>query len=111
MQKPFKIELNEQIKSNYSEEELAQFENAAGLIEKMYADAEILGLGSVIIKNNIIKLDGPAYIKGGRTIIPVRAITEGLGAERALGAEKETGSPDGWSPVQQQRRGRGIRRQ
>lgn len=67
-------------KSNYSEEELSQFENAAGLIEKMYADAEILGLGSVIIKNNIIKLDGPAYIKGGRTIIPVRAITEGLGA-------------------------------
>lgn len=67
-------------KSNYSEEELSQFENAAGLIEKLYADAEILGLGSVIIKNNIIKLDGPAYIKGGRTIIPVRAITEGLGA-------------------------------
>lgn len=67
-------------KSNYTEEELSQFENAAGLIEKLYADAEILGLGSVIIKDNIIKLDGPAYIKGGRTIIPVRAITEGLGA-------------------------------
>jgi len=67
-------------KSNYTEEELSQFENAAGIIEKMYADAEILELGSVIIKNNIIKLDGPAYIKGGRTIIPVRAITEGLGA-------------------------------
>ena len=80
LQKPFKFELNEQINNNYSEEELAQLENAAGLIEKKYADAEVLGLGSVIIKKNIIKLDGPAYIKGGRTIIPVRAITEGLGA-------------------------------
>lgn len=67
-------------KSSYTDEELAQFENVAALIEKMYADAEILELGSVTIKNNIIKLEGPAYIKGGRTIIPVRAITEGLGA-------------------------------
>jgi len=67
-------------KSAYSEGELAQFESAAALIEKMYDDAEVLGIGSVTIKNNIIKMEGPAYIKGGRTIIPVRAITEGMGA-------------------------------
>ncbi|MBR0597397.1 copper amine oxidase N-terminal domain-containing protein [Sinanaerobacter chloroacetimidivorans] len=67
-------------KSTYTAEELSQFENAAALIERMYADANVLDLGSIIIKDNIIKLDAPAYIKGGRTIIPVRAITEELGA-------------------------------
>jgi hypothetical protein len=68
------------IKTLYSEEELAQFENAAALIEQMYKDAYVLGMGSVVVKDNIIKFDAPPYIKGGRTIIPVRAITEELGA-------------------------------
>ncbi|MDD4583778.1 MAG: copper amine oxidase N-terminal domain-containing protein, partial [Eubacteriales bacterium] len=68
------------IKSEYSDDELAQFENAAALIEKMYEDAAILGLGAITVRDNIIKFDAPAYIKGGRTIIPVRAITEELGA-------------------------------
>lgn len=68
------------IKTEYSDEELAQFENAATVIAKMYEDASVLGVGSITIKNNIIKIDSPAYIKGGRTIIPVRAITEELGA-------------------------------
>jgi len=67
-------------KTLYSEEELAQFENAAALIEQMYADADTLAVGSIIIKNNIIKFDAPPYLKGGTTLIPVRAITEGLGA-------------------------------
>jgi len=68
------------IKTEYSDGELAQFENAAAVIAKMYEDASVLGVGSITIKNNIIKIDSPAYIKGGRTIIPVRAITEELGA-------------------------------
>jgi len=68
------------IKTEYTDEELAQFENAAALIEQMYADAEALGAGTIIVRDNIIKIEAPAYIKGGRTIIPVRAITEELGA-------------------------------
>lgn len=67
-------------KTQYSDTELAKFENAAALIQQMYADAAVLGIGSVVVKDNIIKFDAPAYIKGGRTIIPVRAITEELGA-------------------------------
>jgi len=84
-------------KSSYTDGEYAQFENAAALIEKMYLDAEVLGLGSITVKNNIIKLDGPAYIKGGRTIIPVRAITEELGATVAWDSETKsvTVSKDG----------------
>lgn len=68
------------IKTLYSEEELAQFTSAAEVIAQMYADAAVLGAGSVIVKDNIIKLEAPAYIKGGRTIIPVREITQELGA-------------------------------
>ena len=69
------------VKTLYSDEELAQFESAAALIEKMTADATALGAGSVIVKNNLIKFDAPPYIKGGKTLVPVRAITEGLGAQ------------------------------
>lgn len=68
------------IKTLYSEEELAEFSTASELVAQMYEDAYTLGLGSVVVKNNIIKMDTPPYIKGGRTIIPVRTITEELGA-------------------------------
>lgn len=67
------------VKSEYTPEELADFESAASMIEDMYANA--LGLGSVTVRDNIIKFDTPPYIKGGRTVVPVRAITEELGAD------------------------------
>lgn len=68
-------------KTPYTEEELQQFADAAALIEQMYADAYTLEATSLIIKNNLIKLEAPPYIKGGRILIPVRAIEQGLGAE------------------------------
>lgn len=77
-------------KTLYTEEELAQFENAAMLIDQMYKDAYTLSLGSIMIKDNIIKFDSPPYIKGGRTVIPVRAIMEELGA--SVSYDQETGS-------------------
>lgn len=69
------------VKTLYSDEELQQFNSAGDLIEQMYDDASVLDAGSIIVKNNIIKLEAPAYCKGGRTLIPVRAIAEELGAE------------------------------
>jgi len=69
------------IKTMYSEDELQQFDSAAALIEQMYADAEALEAGSVIVKNNLIKFEAPPYIKGGKTLVPMRAIAEELGAE------------------------------
>ncbi len=78
------------IKTEYSDEELALFESAAAVIEQMYADASVLGAGTIVVKDNIIKLEAPAYIKGGRTIIPVRAITEELGATVAYDPATQT---------------------
>ncbi|MCX7615288.1 MAG: copper amine oxidase N-terminal domain-containing protein, partial [Clostridiales bacterium] len=77
-------------KTLYTSEELKKFQNAAELINQMYADANTLQAGSVIIKNNIIKFDAPPYIKGGKTVVPVRAITEGLGAEVTYDAATKT---------------------
>lgn len=67
-------------KSEYSPEELGNFESATELIAQMYEDVNVLGLGSVTVRDNIIKFETPPYIKGGRTVVPVRAITEELGA-------------------------------
>jgi hypothetical protein len=40
------------------------------------------------VKNKHVKFDVPPVIKGGRTLIPVRAITEAMGAEVEWDAEK-----------------------
>ncbi len=77
-------------KTLYSEEELQRFENAAALIKQMYADAGVLGAGSVTVKNNLIKFEAPPYIKGGKTLVPIRAITEGLGAEVLWDSETQS---------------------
>lgn len=66
--------------SLYSSEEHSKYTASTELIKKLYADAKVLELGSVAVKNNIIKFDTPAYVKGGRTVVPVRAIVEDLGA-------------------------------
>jgi polyhydroxyalkanoate synthesis regulator phasin len=78
------------VKTMYSEDELAKFGSAAALIAQMYQDASTLGAGSVTVNNNLIKFDAPAYIKGGTTLVPVRAITEGMGAEVSWDAATQT---------------------
>ena len=78
------------VKTMYSEEELAQFDSAADLIVQMYEDAQALGAGCVTVNNNLIKFEAPPYIKGGKTIIPVRAITEALDAEVLWDPDTET---------------------
>ena len=93
LQAQIKETINERFmvtKTMYTAEELAQFENADALIEQMYADAYTLEAGSITVKNNIIKLEAPAYIKGGVTLIPVRTITEELGATVDYDTENKT---------------------
>ena len=78
------------VKTMYSDEELAQFENVSALIEKMMEDAKALDAGSVTINNQLIKFDAPAYIKGGDIMVPVKAITEKLEAEVVFNEETKT---------------------
>lgn len=78
------------VKSLYTEQELSQYNSASELISKMYADAQTLKEGSIIVKNNIIKFDAPPYIKGGVTLVPVRAITLQLDAQVDWNPETQT---------------------
>jgi len=77
------------VKTMYTDEELAQFDSAADLITQMYADAKTLAAGCVTVNNNLIKFEAPPYIKGGVTLIPVRAVAEKLGAEVSWDADTQ----------------------
>ncbi len=93
LQAQFKQTINQRYmlaKTMYSDEELAQFESVADLIAQMYKDASVLQLGSVTMNNNLIKFDAPPYVKGGTTLVPIRAIVQGLGAHLAWDADTKT---------------------
>ncbi|MDW7661106.1 MAG: copper amine oxidase N-terminal domain-containing protein [Bacillota bacterium] len=74
-------------RSEYTVEEMATFDAAVESITSVAEVSKVLSVGSVFVKKNLIKFDTPAYIKGGRTVVPVRAITEGLGAEVSFNPE------------------------
>lgn len=78
------------VKTMYSEEELAKFESASDAIAQMYEDAKSLDAGCVTVNNHLVKFDAPPYIKGGSTYVPLRAISEQLGAQVSWNAETQT---------------------
>lgn len=78
------------VKTMYSEEELSKFESASDAIAQMYEDAKSLEAGSVTVNNHLVKFDAPPYIKGGSTYVPLRAISEQLGAEVSWNEETQT---------------------
>ncbi len=83
-------ELRKAIRKNYSAEEIAELEEIkAELIEK-YEDIKVLDIDSVLSNTAVFKFDTPPVIKGSRVLIPVSAITNGLGAEiEWIGEEKK----------------------
>lgn len=83
------IQKKEQIRSEYTEEELDTVNDAAEKIKKEDPKAKVLGFNSIISDDAKFKFDTPPVIKGGRTLIPVRAITEGFGAELAFDQETQ----------------------
>jgi hypothetical protein len=80
------------VKTMYTEEELATFENAGAAIDAMYADAAIhvLEAGCVMVNGSVVKFDTPAYIKGGVALVPLRAIVDELGAEVSWDEETQS---------------------
>lgn len=79
----FKAKISEMqliMKEKYTLEELAELEEVAETL-KTSDDVDIIPVENVIIVNGDAKFDTPPVIKEGRTLIPVRAISEGMGAE------------------------------
>jgi hypothetical protein len=88
--KEYIAQKKQQIRSEYSTDELALLSAATEAIEEEDPDAKVLGYDSVISSKAKFKFDTPPVIKGGRTLIPVRAITEGFGAALSYDQESQT---------------------
>jgi hypothetical protein len=67
-------------RKTYTEEEMARYEDATAALVEEASDALVLEPGSIKMRGKVLKFDTPPVIKAGRTLVPVRAISEGLGA-------------------------------
>jgi myosin heavy subunit len=75
-----KIELMKKVmKEKYTQEELNELEDVAEELEAKLK-VKVIPVTHVFVKNANVKFDTPPVIKQGRTLIPVRAISEATGA-------------------------------
>ena len=75
-----KLTLIKQIaRSKYTEEELSQLQEVYKSFNNL-KNMRTIPVENVFFKNREVKFDTPPVIKEGRTLIPVRAITEAMGA-------------------------------
>ena len=81
-------EMQQIMKEKYTLEELTELEEVAEALKSL-DDVAIIPVENVIIVNGDAKFDTPPVIKEGRTLIPVRAISEGMGAEVGWNAEEK----------------------
>ena len=75
-----KVQMKDVVRNKYTQEELDQLTALAAEIEEQNEDITVIPVENIISKKMNMKFDTPPVIKEGRTLIPVRAITEGFGA-------------------------------
>ncbi len=91
MIKMFKNEyIDEEAKKTYSQEELDKIQETVKEISNQYPGIKTLPVDNIISKKMNMKFDTPPVLKDGRTLIPVRAISEGFGAKTTLDVPAET---------------------
>ena len=73
--------IKEVIKNRYSVDELEEFIKIRDELEAENENIMVIPVENINAKNKDIKFDMPPVIKEGRTLIPVRALTQGFGAE------------------------------
>ncbi|WP_312652132.1 copper amine oxidase N-terminal domain-containing protein [Aminipila sp.] len=90
-------EKKELILKKYTADELSSVKSAGDAIKKADSTVKVLDVNSIVSDTKEFKFDTPPVIKGSRTLIPVRAITEGLGAKVAYdqATKKVTITKDG----------------
>ncbi len=74
----------------YSDEEKEAFRASQESIKKKFTNSKVLNEDGIIFNGKPIKFDSPPFVDGGRTLIPIRAITESLGAEVSWDDETQT---------------------
>ncbi|AEY67103.1 copper amine oxidase N-terminal domain-containing protein [Clostridium sp. BNL1100] len=78
------------IRATYSEDELAKLKLAGDKIKKNNKNVAVLPVENIIVKGAKVKFDTPPVIKSGRTLIPVKALSEAFGAEvKWISAERK----------------------
>lgn len=75
------LKIKENIKNKYNREELEKIQQVGNELQNKYKDIKAVSIEDIYVKGNNIKFDTPAIIKSNRTLIPVRALTEGFGAK------------------------------
>lgn len=88
--KDCKLRIRKKIRESYDEEEIKAFEEVASRIKEKYKGIKVLPFDCVIARGRSLKFDTPPVIKDGRTLIPVRAISEGFEAKVVWNAEERT---------------------
>lgn len=73
-------ELKEIAKRSYSQEDIEAIEAKLEELKEKYPGIKTIPVENIISKNVKMKFDTPPVIKDGRTLIPVRALTEAFGA-------------------------------
>ncbi|KUO68674.1 MAG: hypothetical protein APF77_14815 [Clostridia bacterium BRH_c25] len=77
----YKEQLRLMVRNRYTEEEMAQLEQAAEDIEAADPTLEVLPVEMIISKGKSLKLDIPPVIKDGKVLVPIRTFSQAYGAE------------------------------
>ncbi len=73
-------QLREMVRASYTEQELEEIAEVEKELKAKYPNDKILPIDSIVPHGFSFKFDTPPVIREGRTLVPVRALTEGLGA-------------------------------
>ncbi|WP_248481160.1 copper amine oxidase N-terminal domain-containing protein [Tepidibacter aestuarii] len=87
--KDLKRQMKKMAKEKYTQEELEKIEKSSNEIKENNENTYVLPVESIISEDLNMKFDTPPVIKYGRTLVPVRAISEGLGADVKWNAEEK----------------------
>ncbi|KXG75632.1 copper amine oxidase N-terminal domain-containing protein [Thermotalea metallivorans] len=82
-------QMKEVVKNKYTEAEWEALKKAAEEMKKEGSDVQVIPVENIFSKKGHLKFDVPPVIKQGRTLIPVRAIAEGFGAQVTWNGEEQ----------------------
>ena len=78
--------MKKNVEEEYTIEELAKIKEAAEIL-KSHGDLKLLPVQNIFARGKTLKFDLPPVIKEGRTLIPIRALSEAYGFEVNWDAE------------------------
>lgn len=78
--KELQFKFKEITRNKYTLEELDKLKEIGENLEEEDGEIEVIPVENIIIEDEDIKFDAPPIKKGGRTLVPVRTVSEGFGA-------------------------------